>query len=185
MIEDFKFLDNLEANGNKEAYNIVLSRMKKQDEAKHPAKGYAFVGVNPPVGQYSLKALYDFAVDKYPYDDYLLCVESNTSAGIRPHLHILQPVSDNVRKNHIITRLSNLFKVERECIDVNVSRSSIVISRWRKYIHGEKKDEKQDNVAKDIKDREYNNIPHIYNKNGPISWSNPLCSPEGKEENPH
>ncbi len=174
MLEDFKFLEHCEAMGSKEAIAAAKARIMKQAEAKHPGKGYAFVGVNPPVGQYSLKELYDFAVDKYPYPDIEMVVEQHTEAGIRPHLHILHAVSDNVRKNHVITRLSNLFKVEKQCIDVNVSRSSIVVSRWRQYIHGEKKDGKQDNVGKDIKDREYYNIPHIYKSNGSLPRSNPL-----------
>lgn len=174
MLEDFKFLEGCEAYGSKEAIAAAKARIMKQAEAKAPGKGYAFVGVNPPVGQYSLKELYDFAVDKYPYPDIEMVVEQHTLEGIRPHLHILQPVSDNARKNHIITRLSNLFKVKRECVHVVVSRSSIVISRWRQYLHGEKKDEKQDNVEKDIKAREYYNIPHIYNKDGTLPRSNPL-----------
>lgn len=166
MLEDFKFLEHCEAYGTKEACDAARMRIQKQAEARHPGKSYAFVGVNPPVGQYSLKSLYDFAVDKYPYQGIELVVEQHTEQGIRPHLHILHPLSDNGRKNHVITRLANLFKVEKQCIDVSVSRSSIVISRWRSYVHGEKRSEKLSNVEKDIKDRVYYNIPHIYRQDG-------------------
>lgn len=171
MIEDFKFLDNLEANGNKEAYNLVLARMKKADEGAKPppSKSVAFVGINPPIGQYSMKELYNLAVDKYPYKDYIMVVEQNTKGGVRPHLHISHSVSDNTRKNHVISRLANIFKVEKVCINVDVSRSFVVISRRLKYIRGEKKEEKQDDVEKDIKDRNNFNIPHIYN-DGSLTW---------------
>ena len=172
MLEDFKLLDLIESLGEKhrETYDKVKSRMMKYDEAKAPGKSYAFVGVNPPCGQYSLKELYEFCVKNYPYPGFLMCVEQNTPGGIRPHLHIAHPVSENTRKNHIISRLAKLFQVDPNSIDVSVSKSSIVLSRWVKYIHGEKKQEKQDNVEKDIKDRQYYNIPHIY-ENGVLTWS--------------
>ena len=172
MLEEFKFLDTIEKLGerHRETYDKVKSEMMKKDEAKHPGKSVAFVGVNPPCGQYSLKELYDHCVKKYPYPGFLMCVEQNTPGGIRPHLHIAHPVSDNTRKNHIITRVAKLFQVEQNSVDVNVSKSSIVVSRWVKYIHGEKKDEKKENVEKDIKDRQYYNIPNIY-ENGVLTWS--------------
>ncbi len=172
LMEDFKLLENIESLGEKyqDTYDAVKSRMLRSYEAKAPDKSIAFVGVNPPCGQYSLKELYDFCVKEYPYPGYLMCVEQNTPGGIRPHLHILHPVSDNTRKNHIISRLAKLFKIDKNSIDVNVSKSSTLLSRWVKYIHGEKKEEKKDNVDKDIKDRLYYNIPHIY-ENGVLSWS--------------
>ena len=179
MLEDFKLLDNIEACGNKEAYNLVLARMKKADvEAPPPSsKSVAFVGINPPIGQYSLKELYDFAVDRYPYKDYIMVVEQNTKGGVRPHLHLAHPVTDNTRKNHVIARLAKIFEIEQNSVDVKISRSFIVISRWLKYIRGEKKEEKQEDVEKDIKDRDYYNIPHIYTDDS-LTWSDTTEAPK-------
>ena len=183
MQEDFKLLDNLEDFGNKEAYNLVLARMKKADERAPPppSKSVAFVGINPPIGQYSMRELFDFAVDKYPYKDYIMVVEQNTTGFVRPHLHISHCVSDNTRKNHIISRLANIFKVEKQCINVDVSRSFVVISRRLKYIRGEKKQEKKEDVEKDIKDRNIFNIPHIYN-DGSLTWCDTFSQAERSNE---
>lgn len=163
MAEAFKMLDRLEAEGQTEAYEAAKQRMLKSDEAKHPNSSQAMVGVNPPVGTYNLLELFEFCKENYPYKGYTMCVEQHTEGGIRPHLHLIHPVSSDTRKNHIISRVSKAFSLEPQSIDVNVSKSSIVISRWRKYIRGEKVDSKLDNCKKDIKDREYYNIPSIYN----------------------
>jgi len=175
MEENLKFLELLEnplfnPKGTPEQIQSYKNMLLKK-EAKHPSQSYAMVGINPPPGTFSLKDLYDFCVEHYPYKDYIMCVEQHTGSGvIRPHLHILHPISPDARKNHVITRLAKVFKLERQSIDVSISRSSIVISRQEKYIRGEKKEEKLENVEKDIKDREYYNIPNIYNAS--VAWSN-------------
>lgn len=165
MIEEFKYLELLEQLGKTEEYQKQLTIMRGRDPQPTAGdKGFAFVGINPPAGSVTLKELYDFCVAHYPYKGYTMCVEQNTpDEGVRPHLHILHPVTGNTRKNHIISRLAKLFKVEENYIDVKVSKSNPVISRWGAYLRGEKKGEKIEYVEKDIKDRDIYNIPHIYN----------------------
>lgn len=175
MEEDFKFMelfDNPLYNKKVTPEFIAdyKAKLLKKDEEKAPGRSWAFVGINPPCGTFNIKGLYDYCVEHYPYKDYMMTVEQNTAGGIRPHLHILHPVSDNTRKNHVITRLAKVFKLESQSIDVSISRSSVVVSRWQNYIRGEKKEEKLENVEKDIKDREYYNIPNIYNAS--VAWSN-------------
>jgi len=163
-MEEFKYLDLLEQLGQDDEYFRQIAIMKGRDNQPTAGdKGFAFVGINPPADSVTLKELYDFCVAHYPYKGYTMCVEQNTPEGVRPHLHILHPVTGNTRKNHIIARLAKLFKVEENYINVKVSKSNPVISRWEKYLRGEKKGEKIEYVEKDIKDRDIYNIPHIYN----------------------
>lgn len=173
MVEQFKLLDLAEGLASyapkyADTAAVLKANMLKQDGVPASAgTPYAFIGVNPPSGSCSMRELYDLCVASYPYKGYTMCVEQHTDGGVRPHLHILHPVSKDTRKNHMISRLSKVFSLEKNFINVSVSRNSGCISRWQAYLRGEKKDEKIENVEKDIKERDIYNIPHIYKDDKP------------------
>ena len=134
---------------------------------------YAWVGINPEVGAFTLKELYDKAVLTIPYREYEMTAEQFTKGGIRPHLHILIKVSANARKNHIIARLAKVFDIAEQSVQVRISHNLSLVSQWQKYLKGEKSECKLEDVEKDREYRENNNIPHIYNAKLPSS----SCSP--------
>lgn len=123
---------------------------------------FAWIGLNPPPNTYTLKELYELCVDKFPYRGYEMVAEQFTQGGIRPHLHILLKVSDNSRKNHIISRLAKSFEMDAASVQVRISNNYSLIDRWQKYIQGEKSDTKMEYVNNDKEYRQNNNIPHIY-----------------------
>lgn len=126
---------------------------------------FAWIGINPPVDpSNSMLDLYNYAKDNLPYKKYTMTVEQNTGGGVRPHLHILAEVGANARKNHIITRLSKIFNIPENFVSVQLSINSSLVDKWRKYLQGEKKECKLDNVGQDTRDRNELGIPHIYKK---------------------
>ncbi len=152
--EAFKMYEALE---NDKKVQAMICKEHKDDREFH-----AFIGINPPVGTHDMKSLYELCVAKLPFKKYIMCVEQNTDGGVRPHLHILAKVTSNCRKNHVITRLSKIFEVQNNSVDVSITRSYSLVTQWTKYIKGEKKEEKLENVNKDRVEREQLNIPHYY-----------------------
>ncbi len=69
---------------NKKANKQVLEQYAISCE---PKPYYAWIGINPPLGQYTLAELWGVA--PLPYSDYVIAIEQNTEGGIRPHLHAL------------------------------------------------------------------------------------------------
>lgn len=160
----------------------------KQKEFKTSTCGsqHAWIGVNPPIDKYnSLKALYEHAIEKMPFGEYQMCAEQHTKGGIRPHLHILSPVSGNTRKNHIITRLAKAFDVDESSIQVRLTKNKVLLDKWNSYLRGEKVDSKMDDVKKDADYREKNNIPSLYRCPLPVSDASQTeefaSSPEAKK----
>lgn len=159
--EQMKFLENAER-----FCPDKVQLFKQQFELEEASKSqfgdnYAWIGINPPPSTISLYELYEKLLKVNPYNKGTAVVEQNTENGIRPHIHQLCKVSANARKNHIITRLSKLYGLEPQAIDVNISKNKILVGKWTDYVEGNKKDDKMNNVCKDIEDREKCGIPHI------------------------
>jgi len=138
---------------NKKANKQVLLQYALTGE---PRSYYAWIGINPPLGQYALKELWGVAT--LPYTDYIITIEQNTEGGIRPHLHALAKVCKNTRPNKEIARLAKQFSISNECIEYKIHGTNL-LSPHLKYVQGEKTQEKENNVLKDIKDKEMANIP--------------------------
>lgn len=140
---------------NKKANKQVLEQYASQSE---PKSYYAWIGINPPLGQYTLAELWGVA--SLPYTDYVITVEQNTDNGVRPHLHALAKVCKNTRPGKEIVRLQKQFSVEGQCIEYKIHGNNLLLPHL-KYLRGEKSLEKEDNVLKDIKDRLEFNIPNF------------------------
>lgn len=138
---------------NQKANKEALALYSNSSEAR---SYYAWIGINPPVGQYTLRELW--AVHMLPYTDYVITIEQNTDGGIRPHLHALAKVCKNTRPNKEIERLSKLFQIASSSIEFKIHGNNL-LSPHLKYLRGEKTSEKLENVNKDIKDKEDANIP--------------------------
>lgn len=161
VAESIKFQELCERLG----YTDLIEKDKNFMQVKYtPIKkdNFAWIGINPEVGTYTMEALYSHAVSKLPYSAYELVVEQHTDGGIRPHLHILVRISGNARKNHIITRMAKIFDIQENFVQVRITNSSSLVEKYKKYLRGEKTDSKTENVSKDKIDREKNNIPDIY-----------------------
>lgn len=159
--EQLKFLENCQ-----KFCPDMVQEFKQQFEQEEASKSkfgesYAWIGINPPPGTISLYELYEKLLKVNPYKTGHALIEQNTEAGIRPHIHQLCKVSDNTRKNHIITRLSKLYGVEPQSIDVNISKNKVLVQKWQGYVCGNKKIAKQHLVEKDIEDRDKLGIPHV------------------------
>ena len=123
----------------------------KKVEDKH-----MWVCINPKYS--SLKDLYeDFVkskvVRKYNYE---AVVESHTNGGYRPHIHMI--IYTEERPNRIIDKLSRVFKCDKNFVDC---KTSYELEAHRKYLCGEKREEKLDNVDGDRNERDANGIPHL------------------------
>lgn len=163
--ESIKFQALCQSMGREDLVDIDKKFMEAQHKkyySKHTRDYYAWIGVNPPVNTTTLKALYDHAVNIMPYRGYEMTPEIHTKNGQRPHLHILLKINANTRKQHIVAKLAKAFKLNPQSVDVSISSSSSLIESWRKYLRGEKTEEKQELVEKDKEYRENNNIPHMY-----------------------
>lgn len=152
-------------------YDELAERDHKYEQSKDPhppfkidtGTKYAWVGINPPAQRFKdMLELFEYAKAKLPYKTYDMVVEQHTENGIRPHLHLLIKVKDSERKNHVISLLARLFELEENFISVKLSTISTIIETWRKYLRGDKKLDKQENVGKDQLERERLGIPHLY-----------------------
>ena len=159
--EQLKFLENCE-KFCPDKVEIFKQQFELEEASKSQfGENYAWIGINPPPGTISLYELYEKLLKVNPYKNGRAVVEQNTEGGIRPHIHQLCKVSDNTRKNHIITRLSKLYGLESQSIDVNISKNKVLVSKWQDYVCGNKKVAKQSLVEKDIEDRSKYGIPHF------------------------
>lgn len=86
------------------------------------SENYAWIGINPPPGDYTLKELYEKLLKDNPYSPSSAVVEQHTEGGIRPHIHQLVRVSSNTRKNHIITKLSKIYGLNPQSVQVNITK---------------------------------------------------------------
>lgn len=166
--EDLKFIQTLEwleshkmaAAGSAQAFKDKC--LEKELKAKpHGVDNYAWIGINPPPGEYTLKELYEKLLKDNPYTPSQAVVEQHTEGGIRPHIHQLVRVSSNTRKNHIITKLSKVYGLNPQSVQVNITKNKILIDKWEGYLSGSKKDNKMENVELDKIDREKDNIPDL------------------------
>ena len=138
---------------NRKANKEVLLKYALTGE---PRSYYAWIGINPPSGQYTLKELWGVA--SLPYTDYIITIEQNTEGGVRPHLHALAKVKATTRPNKEIVRLAKQFSVQNSCVEYKIHGTNL-LSPHLKYVRGEKTQEKENNVLKDIKDKELAGIP--------------------------
>ena len=159
--EIMKFIDLCDVHGYDDLAKREKESLVNMDKVT-PKQCYAWIGINPEPGTISMKELFDTAVAKLPYAEYSMVVEQNTQGGVRPHLHILAKITANTRKNHIVARMGKIFNIMDNFVQVRVSYNPICIEKWTKYIQGDKSSNKLEYVEKDIKDREKENIPHIY-----------------------
>lgn len=170
-METIKFRNNLEHFENiklitKEQHKELLEKdiLHMRRSNNEGSIQLAWIGINPPIGSYSLATLYHKTLESLPYTNFTMCVEQNTKNGIRPHIHALAEVNSNCRPNKEILRLSKIYSISNECIEFKISNNNCVNTSRKKYIRGEKVEGKLLYVEKDIKDRELNNLPNFISK---------------------
>lgn len=117
---------------------------------------HMWVGINPSYKY--ITDLYNDLVNskvlrKYKYE---AVVECHTENGVRPHIHMI--IYTEERPNRIISKLANVFKCGRNFIDC---KTSYDLEIHKKYLSGDKREEKKENVEKDRRDRDHLGIPHL------------------------
>jgi len=148
-----------------ETYQECLDRDLAYERNKISKPIYmAWIAINPPPDTISMEALYSFTKANLPYENYLMCVEQNTSQGLRPHIHALACVTATCRPKAEISRLSKMYKLKDNFIEFKVSRNKMLNISRQNYIRGEKVDSKLLLVEKDIKDRLLIQIPNYFLK---------------------
>lgn len=90
-------------------------------------------------------------------ESYLMCIEQNTSKGVRPHIHLM--LETKVRPARIIEQLAKHFKIQKPSVDLKKYSHSILWDEYINYIKGNKKDEKLEDVRRDVQDRTSLGIP--------------------------
>lgn len=141
---------------------IVANRIKKVPSNKLK-QNFAAITINPPVSFKGFKELWLYALDKFPYERYEMVIEQNTNGGIRPHLHILVPISPNDRKHQIVDKVFMRMNLpSKECVNVRTISKEKDLQAWRNYLQGLKKPEKDSLVQQDSFDRSACNIPDIF-----------------------
>lgn len=88
---------------------------------------------------------------------YEAVVEGNTDEGYRPHIHMIL-YSPLHHPNRIISKLSKLFKCDKNFIDC---KTDYKLSIHKNYIRGIKTDSKLGHITMDRIEREEYSIPHI------------------------
>lgn len=140
-------------------WNRLANKQVRDEYSCASKEYYAWIGVNPPADQYTMKELWDLA--KLPYENYIICVEQYTEGGIRPHLHALAKVSKNTRPNKEVRRLQKLFSLENaQSVEYKVFGANLLSARM-KYMRGEKAEGKSENVEKDREKRKEYKIPNF------------------------
>ncbi len=134
---------------------------KELKTSPNGAENHAWIGINPPPKTYTLLELYQKLLKDNPYPESLAVVEQHTEGGIRPHVHQLVRVSSNTRKNHIISKLSKVYGLDPQSVQVNITKNKILIGKWEAYLKGSKTENKLENVERDRIDREKDNIPDL------------------------
>lgn len=173
-----KFIEICENTGFHDLAERERAALVQMDKpmTKSQKQCYAWIGINPEPDTISMKELFDTAVAKLPYSEYEMCVEQHTKGGIRPHLHILAKISDNVRKNHVITRMSKIFNIKENFVQVRVTYAEGYVLQCSDYINGNKTANKLEHCKLDAADREKYNIPHVYKcPQPPERPLSPLC----------
>lgn len=160
--EQLKFLEQCERfSPDKLDFFRQSFLAEEKAESTFGTQAYAWIGVNPPPETHSLNSLYNLYMEKGCVYGGKAVLEQHTENGVRPHIHILTKVGQNVRKNHIISRLAKIYDLKEQSIDVNISKNKMLIDKWERYIIGDKKENKLLNCEKDFNDREKNGIPHL------------------------
>ncbi len=142
---------------------IIANRIRKAPNGELKQK-YAAVTINPPVSYLSFKELWLYALDKFPFEHYEMVIEQNTSGGkIRPHLHILVPISVNDRKHQLIDRIFTRMDLpSKECVNLKTITKMKDLTAWRNYLKGLKTPEKGSLCEKDAFDRITFEIPPLF-----------------------
>lgn len=159
--DQLKFLENCQKFCPDKVESFRQQFELEEQSKSQFGESYAWIGINPPPSTITLNELYEKLLKVNPYKNGTAVVEQNTEGGVRPHIHQLCKISSNTRKNHIITRLSKLYGLEPQSIDVNISKNKLLVAKWKEYVEGNKKDDKMNNVGRDVEDREKYGIPHI------------------------
>lgn len=159
LIQDFEARGLLD-KGSTARYTaqVLLAEASSSDSSTDT---YLWLGINPPIGSYTLLELYSKLLKENPYPGSVACLEQNTRGGIRPHIHLLAKVSSNTRKNHVISKISKSWSLVPQSIDASLSKSSSLVSKWNGYIRGSKTADKMENVELDRIDREKYSIPNL------------------------
>lgn len=144
-----------------EALHDDLKNLRAEFE-RIEGRTHYFIGINPPKSinmedlyQQMLQMINKFKM--FHPDNYLMCIEQNTSNGIRPHIHLM--LETKVRPARIIEQLAKHFKIDKPSIDLKKHSHSIMWDEHINYIKGKKKDEKMADVQQDVQDRTALGIP--------------------------
>lgn len=128
-------------------------------------KNHLWVGINPPPDKYTMKQLYEKMDDvvhrpkiTFFREGYLWNIEQNTKGGIRPHIHLML-LDNKVKPSRVIETLAKVFDLEKNSVECKRLFSNHMYNEHIDYLHGVKRDEKSDDVAKDIVDRLDLDIP--------------------------
>lgn len=170
-METIKYRNNLEGLKNikiisKDTYEELLEKDVQHcsEASTEGSTRMAWIGINPPLYSISFEALYHLTLEILPYKHYKMCVEQNTKTGLRPHIHALAKVGEHCRPNKEINRLGKLFGVNSECIEFKISNNNLVNGTRKKYLEGDKVEDKLEYVNDDIRDRKLFNLPNFISK---------------------
>jgi len=130
-------------------------------------ESHYWVGINPKPGTISLAKLYSKmreCAGKYKFfsHGHLYCLEQHTKHGLRPHIHLM--LTTNTKPHRIIDTLAKHFNLEKNFIECQKHKHGLMFEEHIKYIKGDKREEKQDDVKKDTADLEEFGIPKYLGK---------------------
>lgn len=139
---------------------LAAMNIRKEYASAPPKEYYAWIGIVPPPGTYTMRELWDLAIKQMPYDNFIICVEQNTDAGLRPHLHAVAKITHNTRPKKEIARFQKIFSVENNSVHYKIFGKALLEARV-KYVKGEKTEEKKEKNLQDISDRRDSKIPNF------------------------
>lgn len=144
-----------------EALHTDLKNLRAEFE-RIEGRTHYFIGINPPktikieeLNKQMLEMIHKFKM--FQPDKYLMCIEQNTSNGIRPHIHIM--LETKVRPARVIEQLAKHFKIDKPSIDLKKHTHSILWHEHIDYVKGRKTSHKMDLVEMDVQDRTSLGIP--------------------------
>lgn len=143
-------------------YATRVATIRKKYEEYSLGPSHKWIGINPPSNSITLPDLYDkfqqfIQKHKYFSHGYLYCLEQHTDNGIRPHIHLM--LLCRTKNHRIIDQLSKFFNIKSNFIECKTYHHGYLYEEHKKYIEGDKKKEKQENVFKDNDFLASNNIP--------------------------
>ena len=153
--QNYPTVDDLRYHMLYKNYKDRINKLQKKFE-EIGGKTHLWVGINPPPDKYTMKQLYDKMIDitenpkiKFFRDKYIWNVEQHTQNGIRPHIHLML-TDASVRPSRVIETLAKSFGVAKNSIECKRHFNGIMYNEHIDYIKGNKTEEKQEDVGKDI-----------------------------------